>query len=300
MMDEKESLRGNVIFHPSFVTPHDYPVFLRSAVCRVVAGSMLLSGIFTGLCAVVTQDGHSRAGCALSTGVSLVAFYHYGKLVATREQSGSRVTLSKPGDVPMGQATALKIGWIDMVADAVRYSDWLITLPILVVELHLLIDHGAANAIDPVWFSIPWAVLLTCAMIVLGAYTRFGTDELVPIRKDQRNSLLDGFARLSGVLAFVGASACLFFVLYNLLGNVSEDNDPTNGWIYAFSMPWIAYGVVSLVAMFVRQFYPEGYPESLSVFKDVSYGVLDIWSKAVFGAWIGAKSLGITDPMFSF
>ena len=43
-----------------------------------------------------------------------------------------------------------------------------------------------------------------------------------------------------------------------------------------------------------------GYPESLSVFKDIGFGVLDIWSKAVFGVWIGAYALGKTDPMFAF
>lgn len=171
-----------------------------------------------------------------------------------------------------------------------------VTLPFLVAELHLLL-HGA---VEPAWFGVPWATLLTCAMISLGAYTRFGTDELVPIRKDQKNSLLDGFARLSGVISFVLASVCLVLILYNLLANVTKDNDPTGGWVYAFSIPWAAYGLISIVAMVARQVYPEGYPETLSVFKDISYGSLDVWSKAVFGVWVGSKALGNTDPIFSF
>jgi len=127
-MDEQQSLQGNVLFHPSFVTPHDFPAFLRAVVCRVVSGSMLMSGIFTALCALTTtQFDISRASCAISTSVNLVAFYHYAKLIAIREQTGSRVRLSKPGAVPMGQATELKIGWLDMAADAVRYSDWLVS-----------------------------------------------------------------------------------------------------------------------------------------------------------------------------
>ena len=170
-----------------------------------------------------------------------------------------------------------------------------VTLPGLLIELHLLIPD-----VEPYWFGIPWAVVLIVTMVALGGYTRFGTDELVPIRKDQRNSLLDGFARLTGALAFAAASLCLFFVLFNLLANVSEDNDPTNGYVYAFSLPWIAYGVVSIAAMLVRQFYSEGYPESLSVFKDVAYGGLDIWSKASFGVWVGCKAVGLTDPVFAF
>jgi len=170
-----------------------------------------------------------------------------------------------------------------------------VTLPGLLIELHLLIPN-----VEPYWFGIPWSVILIVAMVALGSYTRFGTDELVPIRKDQRNSLLDGFARLTGLLAYFLACACLFFVLHNLLENVTSTTDPTNGWVYAFSLPWIAYGVVPLGASLVRQFYPNGYPESLSMSKDVVYGSLDIWSKAVFGVWVGCKAVGLTDPIFAF
>lgn len=162
--------------------------------------------------------------------------------------------------------------------------------------MHLLLAD-AVQPIDPVWFGIPWAAVLTCVMILLGAYTRFGTDELVPIRKDQRESTVDGFARLTGLIAYILACVCLFFILYNLLGNLQGADDPTNGWSFAFSLPWIGYGIVSLVAMVTRQLVPDGYPEWLSVFKDLSYGVLDVWSKAFFGCWVGAKALGLTDPM---
>jgi hypothetical protein len=142
-------------------------------------------------------------------------------------------------------------------------------------------------------------VVLIVAVVLLGAYTRFGTDELVPIAKSQRNSLVDGFARVSGLVAYVLACVALFFVLYNLLGNVT-DVEPTNGWIYAFSLSWIGYGAVSLVAIVVRQCWSDGYPETLSVFKDVAYGALDIWAKAVFGVWVGAYATGSTDPVFKF
>ena len=89
---------------------------------------MLLSGIITALACMITDHTESRIGCALATGVSIVAFYHYSKLVSIREQSGTRITLSKPGDAPEGQAPKLKIAWQEMAADAVRYSDWTVTL----------------------------------------------------------------------------------------------------------------------------------------------------------------------------
>ena len=167
-------------------------------------------------------------------------------------------------------------------------------MPGLLIELHLLIPD-----VDPKLFGIPWSCVLVVTMVLLGSYTRFGVDELVPIRKDQKNTLLDGFARISGLVSFVLASVALWLVLYNLLGNVTSANDPTNGWIFVFSLSWVGYGVVALIAIVVRQFWSEGYLESLSVFKDISYGGLDILAKVVFGVWVGCYVLGKTDQVFS-
>ena len=109
---------------PSFVTPHAVPVFLRASVVRVVAGSLLLAGIFVGCVALTVDDPKAKLSCALSCATCMVAFYHYQKIVSIREQDGTRVTLTKPGDVPMGQSPILKTAWQELAVDAVRYSDW--------------------------------------------------------------------------------------------------------------------------------------------------------------------------------
>ena len=129
------------MFHPSMVTPHSYPSFLRAAVCRVVAGSMLLSAVFCATCSITAPSTEGQFSCAMAASVNFVAFYHYAKLVAIREQTATRVTLSKPGDVPMGQATELKISWLDAAGDAVRYSDWIVCAspPIGCLPLHTLL-----------------------------------------------------------------------------------------------------------------------------------------------------------------
>lgn len=293
--EEARSLKGNVLFHSSFQRNYDFPAFMRSAACRVVSGTMLLSGIVSALACVVTEDSNSRIGCAICTGVSIVAFYHYDKIVKIRDQTGTRMTLTKPGEPPTNPSDQLKLGWQEMHVDAVRYSDWACTLPFLLIELHILLN----DAISPVWFSVSWATALITLMIAFGAYTRFGTDELVPIHRDQKNSLLDRFARITGALSFLAACALISLVLYNLLGNVNSVNDPTNGWIYAFSLVWIGYGIVALVAIFVRQIAPNGYPEWLSVFKDTTFGSLDVFSKAIFGIWVSATALGVADSIFT-
>ena len=90
-VEEALSLKGNVLLHPAFVTPHGVPVFLRATVMRVVAGNLLLSAIFVGCVSIVVDDVKWRMACALAFAVSTVAFYHYLKLIKLREATGSRV-----------------------------------------------------------------------------------------------------------------------------------------------------------------------------------------------------------------
>jgi bacteriorhodopsin len=289
MADEEAlSLKGNVLLQKSFITPHAVPAFLRASAMRVVAGSMLLGAIFASIAALVTTDAKDRVSCALSTAVCIVAWYHYIKLTKIREQEGTRVTLSKPGEESSGQAAPLKWAWQELAADGVRYSDWAVTLPPLVVELHLLVD-GHTHM-----FSVAWSCLFVVLMVALGAFTRLGTDELVPPAKNENATL----ARAVGFFTFLGSCVCLFFVLFNLLGGL--DPDPSSGWVFAFSLPWIGYGAVALLAIVWRQFYVEGYPEALSVTKDVAFGVLDVWSKAVFAFWVASKALGYNTLFFGF
>ena len=289
----------------------DFPAFLRSAFLRIVAGSMLLGGIFAMLAALVTTHTSYQLSCALAAGVCFVAAYHYAKLVDIRAQTGM---LAAAGAVPSGQATTLNLSCQDMASDAVRYSDWIVratprmilvprasdprlppqvTLPVLAVDMHVIMEPSTAP-----WFGAPWSALLILAMLLLGAYTRFATDELVPPRNAQKDSYADSFARVSGLVAFLVAFCLLAIFFCNLYANLG--NDPTNGWIYAFTIPWAFYGLVALVAILVRQAPSDEYPEPLSVFKDVAFGVLDVWSKSVFAGWLAAHALDKGDLLFTF
>jgi bacteriorhodopsin len=283
---ESQSLKGNVVTHPSFITPYDTPTFLRAAMLRVIAGFMALAACVSFCTALVVQTNEDRLSCAFAFATCAVAFYHYQKLISIREQTGVRVKLAKPGDVPMGQATELKLAWQELSCDAVRYSDWAVTLLPLIIDLHMIVDKHTAL------FSIAWSGMLVQVMVALGAFTRLGTDELVP-RRDGKG--VDAMMVI-GLLAFFLSCGCLALVLYNLLGDL--ESDPSNGWVYAFSLPWILYGVVAIASIVWRQFQSRGYPEALSIFKDVAYGFLDVWSKATFALWICSKALGVNDVLF--
>ena len=123
-VEEAASLNGNAMLHPSFAAPYSVPVFLRAAVLRVTAGNLMLSAVFVGCIALIVDDLKSKLSCSLACATSVVATYHYLKLISIREQTGTRIKLSKPGDDPTGPDFALKLAWQELSVDAVRYSDW--------------------------------------------------------------------------------------------------------------------------------------------------------------------------------
>lgn len=160
----------------------------------------------------------------------------------------------------------------------------------MIVDLHILAGEHTAL------FPIGWSPILCILMVAFGSFTRLGTDELVPPSKATRNN--DLAVRTAGLVAFVLSSICIFFVLYNLLYGLEPD--PSNGWVAAFSLPWIGYGIVTAIAIVWRQFQPNGYSEALSIFKDVAFGALDTWSKASLAFYIGMRALGAEALMFGF
>ena len=283
---------GHVLLNPALFTPHEFPVFMRATVMRIVAGSLLLAGVFVGCVALTVDDSKSKLSCALSCATCIVACWHYKKLISIREQSGVRMRLSKPGEAAAaGQPPVeLTLAWQEIAADSVRYSDWLVTLTPLIIDLHIL--NGEHTAL----FPIAWSPILCTLMVTFGAFTRIGTDELVPPSNCTKS--VDGIVRIVGLVSFALSSACLVLVLYNLLHGLEDD--PSNGWVAAFSLPWLGYGIVTMVAIVWRQFQPNGYPEALSVLKDVAFGTLDVYSKAIFAFYVASTALGSEALMFRF
>ena len=162
-----------------------------------------------------------------------------------------------------------------------------VTLPLLLMELHALVGWHTK------YFSLTVSIIFIELMVALGAYTRLGVDELAP----PRTAGADMLVRASGLVAFIVAWVLMILVLLNLLMD-SEETDKSGGYVWAFSLPWIGYGVVSLIAIIVRQFYKEGYPEWLAIFKDVAYAALDNWSKGSFAFYVVSGALGVQDKIF--
>jgi len=133
-------------------------------------------------------------------------------------------------------------------------------------------------------FSPVWSSVLLVLMVTLGAFVTLGTDDLA--RSNGKNNTL---VRIVGLIAFLLAWVCLVIVLCNLLIDLEHVD---KNYIFAFSLPWVFYGLVAVVCVLAQQFYSVAYPVWLSLFKDSTYAILDLWSKALFGIWIGSRAFG--------
>lgn len=123
--------------------------------CVLSAATALFGSALVSACAAIRSTQQDKAfGCALSAGVNLVAALHYGLIW--------REVLQKNPDE-------------DKIY-ALRFGDWLVTLPPIVFEMYLLL--GSAGVFEPqsgrpptlsVWVAVAFQPII----VILGALSRW-------------------------------------------------------------------------------------------------------------------------------
>ena len=196
---------------------------------------------------------------ALSTIINLVAAYHYYGLIKVRTSQ----SVSKDTELRM---------------DELRHSDWAVTMPLLILKLHAIINNpGHDLLLQTTEFSAFCAFL----MIVLGAFSRLGLDELANIRT------IGPFTRLTGILCYAMSVLLLILLLIDLCTSYSAVTNTAP--IFAFFLVWPGYALVALTSVLFRQ-RGDTYPKDLAFSKDVAYAALDVFSKAGF-AWYTSSAV---------
>lgn len=174
------------------------------------------------------------------------------------------------------------------------------TLPLLVLKLYAVVGRthngdAAGAPYNGLHLGPESAAWLAALMIMLGAVVRLGTDDFADWR--HQNGFFTGpiggsaswWLNVVGVVALLGSLA-IFVLLEFELFRASEGMEE-NRLLNSFFLVWSGYPLVFLISIVLRRndfknsdsggkFNP-----ALSVFKDVSYGLLDTWSKVVFSMW---------------
>lgn len=181
-----------------------------------------------------------RSGVAISAVVVGIAGYHYFRIWS---------------DFGNGQ-----------INEGYRYADWLITVPLLVIELLIVLGVAAALRKSLMWRLVP----ATALMIALGYPGEVSSD--------------NGTKWIWWVLAMI-PFIYILWVLYGQLQEASKrESAPVASAIKKTTgiliVTWMVYPIAYLFPVF------DASSEGLEVARQLGYTIADITAKALFGLMI--------------
>jgi len=279
----------------------------RAYLLRVVAVVLFAAGALSVAAFLSATSAADKWASALGAVINLIAAWHYTQLATMREHDGTKTVtqLELRGDEGRleTQAGPEKSAALEFYADGLRFCDWTVTMPLLVMKLYAIIgrEYNGQEAGAPyngVFLAAESAAAVAALMIILGAFVRLGTDDLADWRVgtgwwacgtcDYGTCRGQALFVLCGVVALLGSLACFAVLQYEMF--TASYGMPDRRLLVSFFAIWFGYPVVFILSMALRDsssrheqahaFRPE-----LSVAKDVAYGLLDIWAKAVFAFW---------------
>ena len=181
-----------------------------------------------------------RSGVAVSAVVVGIAGYHYFRIFS---------------------------GFADgEMNEGYRYADWLITVPLLVIELLIVLGVAAAVRKTLMWRLVPATVL----MIALGYPGEVSTD--------------DGTKWLWWVLAMIP----FVYILWVLYGQLQEASKRESAPVASAIKKATAVLLITWMVYPIAYLFPIIDPDSqdLEVLRQVGYTIADITAKALFGLMI--------------
>ena len=270
----------------------------RGGVVRFVFFKLFGTGIIALLCAARAADRKASFGCALSAAVNAVACFHYWFIWRARMQMFPRSL--RQFEAPIGNPVKdakdddERVRLQDFFVDGWRFSDWAITLPLMVLELWLLAsDANPTDEADPLFPALngDWCAALQPVMILLGSVYRFYLNSM----NMPRGTSWYWYAL--GAVCWLGAATIFGITVAALRDRVLKDgpiddvdwriNDATVIDIVLFVQ--IGYPVISLFETVVLRCNPT-LGSRLSLVKDAGYGILDTVTKAGLAIYVATRS----------
>lgn len=198
-----------------------------------VTASMGAMALFNLIMAVKSNEPSKKISNSLSVLINTIAFIHYFRMRKIWDQNKTDIV-------------------------GVRYSDWFITCPLLLIEFFILMEWikidklGNINIDKELQFPIILSLILTVLMLVFG----YVSEKILSLK----------------YLFFGLGSICLVIMFFVLYENQKKVNTKKKKLYPIFFIAiWALYGVVYLL------------PDH----RDLFYNILDFIAKVVFAFMIG-------------
>lgn len=273
----------------------------RAFFVRSITTFLSATGMLAFLAFLTTINGTDRSKMyitALSVIINAVAVMHYKWIGKIRSYSGppwlhdryKGTDLDEYMWLPFNKWNEKTAIGVEIMVEGLRHSDWLVTMIFLTFKIYALINRSFADY-NHIFESVEAAAATAAVMILLGAYARIGTDEFW----EWKNVGLF----ISGLVAYIASLTCLVLLLVDM-GRATDCI--TDGYFFrSFFYVWIGYPCVAAIGILWRlatkcmyPAYSGGYAEWLSLFKDLGFGLLDVWSKGVFAMWTAYTVFEVT------
>lgn len=296
----------------------------RAFFVRSITTFLSATGMLAFLAFLTTINGTDRSKMyitALSVIINSVAVMHYKWIGKIRGYNGppwlhdkyKGQDLKENAWLPFNKWNEKTAIGVEIMVEGLRHSDWLvcalrtqphgharllmtlarcaqITMIFLTFKIYALINRPFTDY-NHIFASVEAAAATAAVMILLGAYARIGTDEFW----EWKNVGLF----VSGLVAYIASGTCLVLLLLDM-GRATEC--VTDGYFFrSFFYVWIGYPCVAAIGIIWRlttkcmyPAYSGGYAEWLSLFKDLAFGLLDVWSKGVFAMWTAYTVFDVT------
>ena len=299
----------------SFPDDGGAPIRCRASLVRIVF--MKLGGI--GTAAALTALVHSgrpdlAESCSWAAAINLIACVNYYFIWAVRAQSfGSKpyshwMLVAPPDEEVETQEDLTKVALTEnkkmqqklyaqeLTVDSFRFSDWTVTLPLMMLDLHKLAEGVSDTA---PWVAREVAAFLQTLILFFGSVGRFYTNEMRPNKANKR-------AFKTGLACNAVSFGIFVFCTLNLLfqtglpvaipEGANTTHVPCQALIYkqrdqiaiwVVMLVQVGYPIVAAVsAVYYNRAKKDGeylsgdyYSASMSLFKDVAYSGLDVTSK---------------------
>lgn len=215
-----------------------------------------------------SRDGVAATVCGFAAGVNAVAVTHYVLILRA----------IRPIDDSALQAADRQ---------RIRYSDWLVTLPFMALDLCYLTKDGA----DGVTIPKGWAAVLAFVGVALGA----AAEQLHVVAKrspDWKRGALALFG-VAFALATLSIALCMWGILEPAL-SATRTSDTVAVQVLTFV--WLGYPIVFLLRALVLWYECGGasliYTSlTLETLLDASYSLLDVVSKGGLAYWAATRKV---------
>jgi bacteriorhodopsin len=231
------------------------------AVFLQMATAAMLGGVLISACTAIAKMSYDAT---LATGICGVAYVHY-TLMSTIRWAQAAGVANAAGPFSFDQAVAL-----------LRYSDWVITMPLLVLKILDMARDGTMQTSDFLENQyIPTALAALAVLMVACGYI----SSAIYGEIDNSNSMFG-----PRIALFIVGLACMSTIYVVLFFTALESESKHVREVFGFSLWWCLYPAVYLADL-LWALKPST--------KDIAYSILDIVSKPFLALYIVVQVFGV-------